>query len=430
MLLIAIKKESYSLKLCLLFYFGVTVPLFAQNDRPDAVENPASSLMLEGKWVPDDPHNISFANLPRIASEHAIISDVRDTKGVNQHCYLIHHNDRFWAMWSDGPSREDKTGQRVAWATSPDGLDWSEKRFITPYPPTSGPDSPYYNTRSDKGFRYISRGFWKINGKLLALVSLDEAAGFFGPGLELQAFQWDETKQTWFDRGVIVDNAINNFPPKRLPDGEWAMSRRPYNYKKTGVWFLIGGTDAIDQWDSHRILGPDAPLAAEEPYWWELPDGNLVALFRDNRKSGYLFRAFSTDNGRTWTKTVPTNFPDARSKFNGVELEDGRYVLVSNPNPEKRDPMTLSVTGKDRLVFRKMVYLVGGRWVDYPHIIRDGNHLLIAHTGNKEMIEVHKVRISDLDAIVMPDDPLVNQPVDEDPFPNQSSKVESGGKSQ
>ncbi len=51
-----------------------------------------------------------------------------------------------------------------------------------------------------------------------------------------------------------------------------------------------------------------------------------MALFRDNRRSGYIYRSFSTDNGRIWSQPVQTDFPDARSKFHGVRMSDGRYA--------------------------------------------------------------------------------------------------------
>jgi predicted neuraminidase len=72
--------------------------------------------------------------------------------------------------------------------------------------------------------------------------------------------------------------------------------------------------------------------------------------------------------GRTWSTPQKTNFPDATSKISGLRLRDGRYVLISNPNPKKRDPLTLSISD-DGLVFTKMLYLVGGRHIDYPHVI-------------------------------------------------------------
>jgi len=275
--------------------------------------------------------------------------------------------------------------------------------MLTPYPPHSGPDSPHYNTRSDEGFRWISRGFWKRDGELLALASLDEAAGFFGPDLELRAFRWDDQSNIWEDAGVVWDDAINNFPPKKLPTGEWFMSRRTHDYVEVGVKFLVGGNEAIDQWESFEVPGSSEVLDSEEPYWWILPDGeNLMSLYRDNRRSGYLFRSFSTDYGRTWHRPVQTNFPDARSKFHGIRLTDGRYVLVSNPNPERRDPLALSIS-KDGMVFTKMVYLIGGRHVDYPHVLEDDGYLYVAFSGGKQSIELLRIQISDLDNIEMPD---------------------------
>ncbi|MFV1967086.1 MAG: exo-alpha-sialidase, partial [Pirellulaceae bacterium] len=221
---------------------------------------------------------------------------------------------------------------------------------------------------------------------------------FFGPSLKLHAFRFNGHDGTWETLGVIVDDAINNFPPKKLPNGEWMMSRRTHDYKKVGVHFLLGGVEAIDQWESFPVLGSHSELAAEEPFWWLLPDGNLMALFRDNRHSGYLYRSFSTDDGRTWSRPVKTDFPDATSKINGLRLRDGRYVLVSNANPRKRDPLVLSIS-EDGMVFDRMGYLVGGRRVDYPHVIEHDAHLLVAFSGWKQTVEVLKIPLDELERL-------------------------------
>lgn len=385
---------------------------------PHPETNPESPLMLSGPWVPEDSHRLDFAALPRVPSEHVVVSEVRapgspqdrldhEKGGVNQHNYLAHHEGRFWAMWSDGPGIEDRVGQRVKFATSPDGLAWSEPRFLAPIPPDSGPDSPHYATRTKKGKRWIARGFWKRDGELLALASLDEAAGFFGESLELRAFRFDKDKNGWEDAGLVYDNTINNFPPLKLHTGEWMMSRRTHDYGKTGVHFLVGGTKSLDDWESFPVLGSASELKAEEPDWWILPDKTLSAVFRDNRRGGYLYRAFSADDGRTWSRPVKTNFPDATSKISGLRLADGRYVLVSNPNPRRRDPLTLSIS-EDGLVFTKMLYLVGGRHVDYPHVIEHGDSLFVAFAGGKQSVEVLKVKLADIDATAMPEAPLLN----------------------
>jgi predicted neuraminidase len=308
-------------------------------------------------------------------------------------------------MWSDGPGIEDRVGQRVKFATSADGLKWSTPKFMTPVPPNSDPDSPHYATHTDKGMRWISRGFWKRDGELLSLASLDEAAGFFGKSLELRAFRFDQATGEWSDAGLVFKNTINNFPPIKLRTGDWMMSRRMFDYSKTGVHFLVGGVKALDDWQSFSVLGSAAELKAEEPDWWILPDNRLAAVFRDNRRSGFLYRSLSTDDGRTWTTPVKTNFPDATSKISGLRLRDGRYVLVSNPNPKKRDPLTLSIS-EDGLVFTKMLYLVGGRHIDYPHVIEHDGSLFIAFAGGKQTVEVLKVKLSDVDEVKMPNQPL------------------------
>lgn len=370
-------------------------------ERPDPVNRPESPLMLTGDWLPDDPSQIDFTKLPRIESEHALVQDVRAENGVSQHNYLVYHRGKFFLMWSDGPGKEDKVGQRVKFAVSPDGLDWTTPEFMTPIPPGSGPDSPHYGTRTDQGLRWIARGFWQRDGELYALVTLDEAGKFFGPSLALHAFRLQPDGESWQNTGVIADNTINNFPPLKLPTGEWMMSRRPHDYKQTGVHFLIGGAK-INEWESFPVLGTSTELSAEEPLSWVLPDGNLVALFRDNRKSHRLYRSFSTDNGRTWSTPVKTNFPDATSKLFGFRLHDGRYVLVSNSNPAKRDPLTIAVSN-DGLVFDRLAWLVGGRRVDYPHAMEHNGSLLVAFNSNKQTIEVVKLRLDALDRIEMPE---------------------------
>ena len=380
---------------CFAFALAVTVRAEDPATRPHPVSAPHSPLMLAGDWLPADPRQIDFGKLPRVPSKHVVVSDVSAAKRVNQHNYLAHYGGKLWLMWSDGPGVEDRAGQRVKFATSPDAITWSQPEFLTPPPPNSGSDSPHYGKRTAEGSRWISRGFWQRGGELLALASLDEAAGFFGPSLALHAFRLQADGKTWRDAGVISADTINNFPPHRLPTGEWLMSRRTHDYRRTGVFFLIGGTKALDDWQSVPVRGSSDQLSAEEPLSWVLPDGNLAALFRDNRRSGYLYRSFSIDHGRSWSTPVQTNFPDATAKFHGLRLRDGRYVLVSNANPRKRDPLTIAVSD-DGLVFTRLAYLVGGRHVDYPHVLEHEGNLLVAFAGGKQSVELLHIRVDDL----------------------------------
>jgi hypothetical protein len=388
-----------------LVLFNIGLSCAQTTTYPHPVTNPESPLMLAGEWVPENTHDINFFNLPKIQSEHSVVSDVRYGWGTktNQHNYLVYFENQFWAMWSDGPGlpREgvdakahrdrvpghDRPGQMVSYATSQDGLHWSEPRYLT--------DPPFTD-----GFGWIARGFWIWEGKLLALVTLYNAPGYRGEGLQLHAYEMVKGEaRDWKHKGLVYDNAMNNFPPKKLPNGEWMMSRRD---SVGNVHMLLGGRESYDAWESVPVISYlDEEVHAEEPYWLILPDNNLVAFFRDNKRSGFLFRAFSTDNGRTWSKPVRTNFPDATSKFIGLRLKDGRYVLVSNSNPKKRDPLTIAVSD-DGLVFNKMGYLVGDRHIDYPHMIEQDGYIYVAFGGAKQTVEVLKIKITDLNDLEMP----------------------------
>ncbi len=368
--------------------------------RPDPKLRPDSPLMLDLAGTGTDPARIDFANLPVLDGEHGAVSTADAEWQFRLHNYLAHHDGRYFCFWSHGPVIEDQARQHLQYATSDDGIHWSKPQVL------AGPPR--------EGFGYIARGLWVREGELLALASLFEAPAYNGGALELVAFRWDGTKSEWQPAGRVFDNALNNFAPKKLPTGEWMMSRRASD---RSVSLLIGGVAGIDQWQvipfsNYRLPGGGAP---EEPYWWVLPDGAIVGLFRDNSKSGKLLRSFSVDNGRSWTAPVRTNFPDATSKFNTVATSRGYWAMASNPNPERRHPLCLSIS-PDGLVFTHMFRLPipetleGVEWVNdsrhgttkyeslqYPHVIEQDGALLVAYSRKKQTVEVVRVTLETID---------------------------------
>jgi len=369
---------------------------------PHPQTNPESALMLRLPDSGTDPSAIDLDRLPRVPAEHAVLKDVRDRGGrwVNQHAYLARFGNKYWAMWSDGPGAprqgvspkehrnvvpgHDQAGTRVSFATSEDGVRWSEPRDL------SGPPRI-------EGFGWIARGYWVRDGELLALAAHFDAPGYPGLGLSLEAFRWDETLDKWVAHGTVLDDSMNNFPPKKLPNGLWMMTRRDHQRQ---VSVMIGGVRGFDSWQVRPMAAYNGSGRPEEPYWYILPDGtSLVGLIRDNGDSRRLLRTFSTNNGESWSKIVATNFPDARSKFFALKTSRGYYAMVSNANPKRRDPLVLSIS-EDGMVYTRLFYLVGERHVDYPHILEHDGHLLIALSGAKQTMEVLKVSLDDLDALM------------------------------
>src|SRR6185503_8787381 len=113
-----------------------------------------------------------------------------------------------------------------------------------------------------------------------------------GKELELQALEWEPGTKQWSPPRRVFPDAINNFPPEKLPNGEWLMSRRD---SRLDVHVLIGGRKAIDDWVSLAVVGRHEleGFVPDEPVWWSLPDGRLTSVYRDNSGSSWLFRSFS-----------------------------------------------------------------------------------------------------------------------------------------
>jgi hypothetical protein len=73
--------------------------------------------------------------------------------------------------------------------------------------------------------------------------------------------------------------------------------------------------------------------------------------------------------------------------------ERGRLGAAPITTLTSGDPLTIAVSD-DGLVFTKMGYLVGGRHVDYPHVLEHDGHLLIAFSGGKQSVEVLKIPVA------------------------------------
>ena len=365
------------------------LPAMAQPARPGPIAPPGESLLLHLPGMGTDPDDIDYARLPTLKATHAVISPPDPAWKFQLHNYMIHHEGRYWCMWSHGPG-EDEPTQHVRYATSADGLVWGESRML------AGPPEP--------GYAYIARGFWVRDGELLALVAHFKGKGAFGVDKELQlrALAWDARAGTWSSRGLVYEDAINNFPPQELRTGEWMMTRRDSRFNAS---MLSGGVTAIDDWRCHPITGRRGAgnFSPDEPFWWALPDHRLMALFRDNGGSGRLFRAESGDDGRTWSAPVRTNFPNATSKFFALATSGGYRVMISNANPRVGRRQLFLSTSEDGRVFTRLALLsipsTKPATLQYPHAIERDGHLFITFSRNKATIEVLRLPLSDLDLL-------------------------------
>lgn len=378
----------------------------------------SSEIILNLPGAGTDPAKIDYSRLPRLSGTLNVVHPVRrDETAIGKdkidlhhlrfqlHNYLVHYGDRFWCIWSDGPAIEDEPTQEVRYSTSRDGVTWTPSKSVT-----GTPAAPY---------AFIARGLWLRDGRLLALAAYFKGKGAFGADkeLELRAYAWNADDGNWRFAGKVYDNAINNFPPQRLPGGDWILTRRDARFN---VSVLIGGRSALDDWQAFPVVGiGEVPgFRPDEPIFWPLPDGRtLFALYRDNSGSQRLFHSTSPDLGRTWKSPVITNFPNATSKLFSLKTSRGDRLLLLNAHPAAgRRELYLAVSRDDRTftqlalldipspppseavtsVSLRKKFQQGIASLQYPHVIEHQGHLLIAFSRNKKQTEVFRVSLDDL----------------------------------
>jgi len=339
------------------------------------------------------PSHLPDAPQVRHSTVHRGVDGV---SGFNLHSYLAHHDGRFWAMWSSSRVGEEDPDQRVLYATSLDGHHWSAPEVLAADP--DGPTGPA---------RWIARGLFVENGKLLALAAYIESADYQLRGrdevwrkLELRHFEW--TSRRWTPRGTYAANCMNNFPPQRL-NGRLALVCRDSRMNVSMALRASAGA-----WQ-HTPLAAAPPFdKMDEPTLYETQNGEVHMLVRDNSRSGVLLRAVSRDHGVTFTAPVRTNYPDATSKNFPGRLSNGRYFLISNTNPRGRDPLAISFS-RDGWTFghplavrreppprRYAGRAKGSGSVQYPHALEHNGSLWVIYSTNKEDIEIAELPLAPL----------------------------------
>ncbi len=110
----------------------------------DEPTEPAVVLKLNGSVT--DPNALDYDALPRLKGQHAVVCAATDELKFQLHDYLIHHDGKYWCLFSHGPVVEDVPTQFLSYATSSDGLTWNAAKPVMP-----APEAPY---------AYIARGLW------------------------------------------------------------------------------------------------------------------------------------------------------------------------------------------------------------------------------------------------------------------------------
>jgi predicted neuraminidase len=136
-----------------------------------------------------------------------------------------------------------------------------------------------------------------------------------------------------------------------------------------------------------------------QPALWESSPGHVHALMRTT--AGSIWRADSSDYGKTWGDVYDTGLPNNNSGFDLVKLDSGRLVLVLNPIPENwgpRTPITLMISDDNGLTWKAIANLddegafLGDEEFSYPTIVKTSdNGVIISYTWKRDDVICWKI---------------------------------------
>ena len=349
--------------------------------------------------------------LKSLSSERSMIYRATPETGIyNHHPSLVVFQGKLFACWSNGKEgNEDDPGQRVLYATSSDGVNWSKFRVL--FDP------------QDKKTESSGAGGFHVHGKTLVayythrkgvpILSLLKADSALYARTTRDGKTW--TKPVRIATGSFMES------PLRLPSGRLILSGEATGprraTKKSRMQLLYSDNPSgLGPWKEGRIEPAKSKPIGEKIFRWSEPcpfvrlDGAIVAPFRNT--SGYFYVSISKDNGVSWSVPQPTNFEDSRARFCTGQLPDGRFYIISNPGPGRsrrygtgnRSLLTISFS-KDGKLFDKAFVLRGERAVhrfpgqgkangwQYPHAVIFKNHLCVIYSINKEDIGITRLAL-------------------------------------
>ena len=361
--------------------------------------------------------------LTKIPNETAAVTTFNKEWAFTHHPGVVVFKGKIYAMFSQHPTGEDFPGQRLVVSSSANFTDWTEPKVVI-----DAFDGTYtYNGKAAK-VSIIPNGIYVADGKLFVTamahdygpVMFDSTGNFTGGGDDASAkttgwlaytedgVNWsepvatsgyvnDSLRKTYFGRWFCVWGA-RFFYTDREPDGyRWEVSQMgDQEYQRS--------MERVKQ----QPTKPTNPILTEST-WFQTKDNILSVMYRTN--AGVMFLSQSYDGGETWTEAYPTNFSSSNNQFPMGELPDGRIYAVGTPynsgNQWEQWPLNIYTSedgynfangytiSDEKYSLKQQGYSKGG-YFGYPHVAKDDQYLYVLHSKQKEVMEIHRIKIADL----------------------------------
>ncbi len=301
-----------------------------------------------------DDVRIGAARLPHGAKKWSEPFVISDTFGVadNSPCLAIDREDRLWLVYSTMIGAPIRT--------------WGSSILC-------------YKVSSD----YQKPGLPKWDRESILIVhprGLDEVVAKGADQLRRYA-DWDNDYEE-MARGLL--ERLNDpfarrlgWQPRAHPlilaDGTLLIPLANENF---GVAIMAMTSDGAETWNLSQVV--PGKLGVSEPSVVSLPDGKLIAFFRDDTDDHRIKRSESLDNGDTWSPIRETTLPNPSSGIEAILLQSGKLAMAYNDKEEEpRDRLAISISEDfgETWKWTRHVEDTTGKRFDYPSIIqsKDGS---------------------------------------------------------
>ena len=348
-------------------------------------------------------------DLTKLKSEKVLISDFNPDVAFKHHPGIAYHNGKIYASFSNTPADEDIPGQKIVYCISEDFYHWTDSIDLVVPGVTPGTKSEHTDNPT-----CIIGGVSAVDGQLRCFFSVidflpeafDENGKFMPAGNRKATYRnyimYSEDGLTWSE--PVPSSSSDVRTDVVSPYGE---HQRYVAYGKVNILSKDGKTWVTRRASDEKLADSAArcPGQLTESSGYQGPDGVIHNIIRS--EAGYVWHSESHDEGETWSGYYPTNFASASTMPVCTYTPDGRILWIGSPYYDVRWPLAL-FTSEDGYNFdkgyiirdemyemQKPGWAKGGPFA-YPYLANDGEYLYILYSKQKEVIEITRIKWSDI----------------------------------
>lgn len=380
----------------------------------------------------------------KIDVQHSHVFLGIDGASFNHQPQLTSFDGVLYASWTQGVRDEESPGEKVVFATSEDhAKTWSAPRPIALPGKGRFAERVLVNSgiRVHDGTLIAYYGDWDYSDEALdaegRLKNVETGDSAFYDNIHRAGHQrrpyancighidcWTRARtstdggRTWSDAIDIVPRLASYHAPMATASGRLILPGHvtfPYTDDPAGLkhWHYAGLAnlpadffDDVMGWFFGREARNDSVIYSEGSFF-QTPDGLVHMMLRT--EVSWLAVSTSSDDGKTWSEPLRTDYTDNVARPCFGQLPDGRYFGMTTPSPEGRRTPAILALSNDGVVFDKHFILgddawrpmrfpglnKGGRY-GYPWLYVDGAFGYMIYSTEKEDIGIGRFRLDDL----------------------------------